>query len=60
MNECPWCGAKAVEVAMHDDMNFDQRAKFMCCGPETHRWRDGDGPAPAEPPSEPLIILVRD
>ncbi len=59
MNECPWCGAKAVEVATHDD-DFDRRTRFMCCGAETHRWRDGDGPAPEGPPSEPLIVLARD
>lgn len=55
MNECPWCGFKAVDMSTHDD-DFDQRPKFVCTGPESHEWRDGEGP---EPEQEPLVILAR-
>jgi hypothetical protein len=57
MNEpCPWCGAEAVDITTNDDVSgFDQRARYMCVGPETHEWRAGDGP---EPVQESLIILA--
>lgn len=59
MNEnCPWCNSAAIEISTHDS-DFDQRQRFMCAGPETHRWRDGDGPEPELPEREPLIVLAR-
>lgn len=50
MNGCPFCGSKAVDITTSDDLSgFDQRKRFMCCGPECHEWREGDGPEPEEP-----------
>lgn len=53
MNNCPWCGARAIDVTTHQDLKgFDRRPRFMCTGLETHEWREGDGaePEPADRP----------
>jgi hypothetical protein len=56
MNNCPWCGAKAIDITTSADVRgFDQRKRFMCAGATCHEWRDGDTP---EPQTEPLIILA--
>ena len=57
MNECPWCGADAIDMSTHDD-DFDQRTVYLCTGADGHRWRDGEGPEPEIPEEEPLIILA--
>lgn len=56
MNNCPWCGARGIDITTADDeLGFDRRRAYMCVGADNHRWRDGDGPEP-ELPS--LIILA--
>jgi len=57
--ECPWCGSKAVDITTQDDMTgFDHRRKYFCTGSESHEWRDGDGPAPAEPKSPTIAARI--
>ena len=58
MNECPYCNAVAIDVTIHGD-DFDQRPKYMCIGPDQHRWRDGEGPMPMPAEGERLIIVAR-
>lgn len=53
---CPWCGAKAVDISTNDDFSGpDQRRRYLCVGPDSHEWRAGDGP---EPDEESRIILA--
>lgn len=54
---CPWCGHTAIDMTCAEDLDgFDQRARYLCVGPESHEWRDGDQP---EPETKPLIVLAR-
>lgn len=54
-NKCPYCGAKAVEVTVSEDVT----RYFLCTGPEAHRftWEHDDIDAEQE---APLIILAKE
>lgn len=47
--QCPWCGFQAVNVTLSED----HASKYLCTGPEGHRWRAGEEPPP-EPQDEPV------
>jgi hypothetical protein len=56
MNNCPWCGFHSVGVTTAQDMRgFDRRPRYLCTGPQSHEWREGDGPIP-EPEPKPTFI----
>jgi len=56
MNNCPWCGAKAVDVTTTRDLRgVDRRSRYICTGRICHEWREGDGPAP-EPAVKPGVL----
>lgn len=45
---CPWCGARALDITLSED----RAPKYLCIGPEAHRWGAGEGPALPEPERE--------
>jgi hypothetical protein len=51
---CPWCGFNSVDITIMD-CGFDQRPKFLCTGPDSHEFREGDGPDPSIPS---LVVLA--
>ncbi len=53
MKDCPYCGAKAVEMTTHGETI----RRFMCTSPERHRFTEEFERFSVEKQAERLIIL---
>jgi hypothetical protein len=60
MNNCPWCGARALDVTTaQDTRGFDSRPRYLCTGPQCHEWREGDGPIPEPEPKQTVFQKIK-